>query len=53
VWETRVPGFDFSSGSLGHALSTGKGIALGGRLQDRWFQTLVLLGDGELYEGQI
>jgi hypothetical protein len=29
----RVPGIDFSSGSLGHALSAGLGMALGGRLQ--------------------
>lgn len=50
---TRIPGIDFSSGSLGHALSTGTGIALGGRLQGRAFNTFVLLGDGELHEGQI
>jgi transketolase len=29
----KVPGADFSSGSIGHALSAGLGMALGGRLQ--------------------
>lgn len=50
---TRVPGIDFSSGSLGHALSAGFGIAVGGRIQDERFNVFVLLGDGELHEGQV
>jgi len=49
---TRVPGVDFSSGSLGHNLSVGLGIALGGRLNGQDFHTYVVLGDGELEEGQ-
>ncbi|GFG52661.1 transketolase [Mycolicibacterium agri] len=49
---TRVPGVDFSSGSLGHNLSVGLGIALGGRLNRQDFHTYVILGDGELEEGQ-
>lgn len=49
---TRVPGVDFSSGSLGHNLSVGLGIALGGRLNGQDFYTFVVLGDGELEEGQ-
>jgi transketolase len=50
---SRVPGVDFSSGSLGHALSAGLGMTLGGRLQQRDFRVFVLLGDGELHEGQV
>jgi transketolase len=50
---TRIPGIDFSSGSLGHALSAGLGMALGGRLQGLAFNVFVLLGDGELHEGQV
>lgn len=50
---TKIAGIDFSSGSLGHALSAGTGIALGGRIQGRQYNTFVLLGDGELHEGQI
>ena len=49
----RVPGIDFSSGSLGHALSVGLGMALAGRLQGRGFNVFALLGDGELHEGQV
>ena len=50
---SRVPGIDFSSGSLGHALSAGLGMALGGRLAGRDFNVFALLGDGELQEGQV
>ena len=49
----KVIGIDFSSGSLGHGLSIGLGIALAGRMQGRDFRTYVMLGDGELAEGQI
>jgi len=49
----NVPGADFSSGSLGHNLSVGLGMALAGRLAGRDFNTYVLLGDGEQQEGQI
>jgi transketolase len=50
---TMVPGVDFSSGTLGHALSTGLGMALASRIQENPFSVFVLLGDGELHEGQI
>jgi len=49
----KVPGVDFSSGSIGHALSNGVGIALGGRMQDQQFDVFVMLGDGEMQEGQV
>ena len=49
----KVPGVDFSSGSIGHALSNGAGIAWGGRLQNRDFTTFVMVGDGEMQEGQV
>ncbi|YCI06169.1 transketolase (plasmid) [Ensifer sp. D2-11] len=49
----KVPGVDFSSGSIGHALSNGVGIALGGRMQDLSFNVFVMLGDGEMQEGQV
>lgn len=48
-----VPGVDFSSGTLGHALSSGLGMALGSRITSNPFHVFVLLGDGELHEGQI
>jgi transketolase len=49
----RVPGIDFSSGSLGHALSAGLGMCLAARIQGLDFNVFVLLGDGELHEGQV
>jgi transketolase len=49
----KIPGIDFSSGSLGHGLSIGVGMALGGRLDRRGYRVYVLLGDGELNEGQV
>lgn len=53
----KVPGIDFSSGSLGHGLSIGLGMALGlarrKPIDGRVARAFVLLGDGELNEGQI
>ena len=49
----KVPGIDFSSGSLGHGLSIGVGMALAGRMQNRSYRVYCMLGDGELNEGQI
>lgn len=49
----KVAGVDFSSGSIGHALSGGFGMAMGARLQDQAFDVYVLLGDGEMHEGQV
>ena len=48
-----VPGIDFSSGSLGHGLSVGVGMALAARVTGRSYRVYVLLGDGELDEGQV
>lgn len=49
----KVPGIDFSSGSIGHALSAGAGMAWGGRADGRDFNVFVMLGDGEMQEGQV
>jgi transketolase len=49
----KVRGIDFSSGSLGHGLSIGVGMALGGRVSNRTYSVYVLVGDGELAEGQV
>jgi len=50
---SKVPGIDFSSGSIGHALSNGVGMAMGGRMGQRDFNVFVMLGDGEMQEGQV
>jgi transketolase len=49
----KIPGADFSSGSLGHGLSVSVGMALGARVQQRSFRVFCMMGDGELGEGQI
>jgi transketolase len=49
----KIPGIDFSSGSLGHGLSIGTGMADGARLLGSPARVAVLLGDGELNEGQV
>lgn len=49
----KIPGVDFSSGSLGHGLSIAAGMALAGRLSGSEHRSYCLLGDGELAEGQI
>ncbi len=49
----KTPGVDISSGSLGQGLSAGIGMALGGKAQGKNFYVYVILGDGELQEGQV
>jgi transketolase len=49
----KIPGIDFSSGSLGHGLSVSLGVALAARMQQRDYRVYCMLGDGELNEGQI
>jgi transketolase len=51
--DTTTPGVDVPSGSLGQGLSVGLGIALGARLKKKDFRVYVVLGDGELQEGQV
>jgi transketolase len=48
-----LPGLDMSTGSLGQGLSPGVGIALAARLRQQSYRTWVMLGDGEIQEGQI
>ncbi|MBU1085629.1 transketolase [Patescibacteria group bacterium] len=45
------PGVDASTGSLGHGLSLGIGMALAAKLQKRNYQVFVILSDGECNEG--
>ena len=46
-----LPGVEFSTGSLGHGLSVGIGMAMACRLKGEHWRTYVLIGDGELNEG--
>jgi transketolase len=49
----RVPGVELSTGSLGHGLPLGLGLAIGARRDERPSRSFVLVGDGELQEGTI
>lgn len=46
-----IPGVEFSTGSLGHGLSVGCGMALRAKLDNKKYRTIVLLSDGECDEG--
>jgi len=48
-----TPGIEMSTGPLGQGLSFGIGCALAARLDKRDYRIYVLLGDGELDEGQV
>jgi transketolase len=49
----KAPLVEFATGSLGHALSVGVGIAMAEQLNKSGARTVVLLGDGELQEGTV
>lgn len=49
----KTPGIDMSTGSLGQGLSVAVGMALGAKLKGANWRVYVLLGDGELNEGQV
>lgn len=49
----KTPGVDFSTGSLGQGLSVGIGVALGARFRKYGSYVYVIVGDGELQEGQM
>jgi len=49
--DIRIPGIDAPSGSLGMGLSQGLGMALGARHLGKEFRTHVVLGDGDMQEG--
>jgi transketolase len=48
-----VPGVELSTGSLGHGLSVGCGMALAGKRDGAGYRVFVLLSDGECDEGSI
>jgi transketolase len=49
----RLSGMEASTGSLGQGLSIGLGHALAARLDNADYRVFVLLGDGEMGEGQV
>ncbi len=51
--DVNIPGIEINSGSLGHGLGIGSGMALAAKMDTKKYKTYVLLGDGECYEGSI
>jgi transketolase len=51
VTHTNVPGVEVSTGSLGHGLSIGAGMALAAKRDAKGYRVFVLLSDGECDEG--
>lgn len=49
----NVSGVEFHSGSLGHLLSVGMGMALDARMKGLSTRVVVIMGDGELNEGSV
>ena len=48
-----VPGVEAATGSLGHGLSIGLGMALAARIQRRSYRVVAVLSDGECNEGTV
>jgi transketolase len=53
VSHVGIPGVEFSTGSLGHGLPVGAGLAWRARQTGRDWRAFVLLGDGECDEGSV
>jgi transketolase len=51
--DAHVPGLEVSSGSLGHGLSVGVGLALAAKRQASGQRVFAIVGDGEMNEGSI
>jgi transketolase len=49
----HLAGIEAATGSLGHGLPIGLGMALAGRIQKQSYDVTVLLGDGECNEGSV
>ena len=49
---TKTPGVDMTTGSLGQGTSTATGIALGLKMKNNPANVYMIVGDGELNEGQ-
>jgi len=49
----EIPGVEVCSGSLGHGLGVGAGMALSAKLSSQQWRTFVVLGDGECHEGSV
>ena len=51
--DRRTPGVEVASGSLGQGLSVGLGMSLAAKIDQKDYRVYVLMGDGEIQEGNI
>ena len=51
--DRKIPGIEADTGSLGHGLGIGAGLALSAKMDKKDFMTVVLMGDGECCEGAV
>ena len=49
----KINGIEMNTGSLGHGLSVGVGMALAARMDQKPYRVYVVLGDGEMAEGSV
>ena len=52
VWKNN-PGVEATSGSLGHGLGIGSGMALAAKISKKPYRTFILMSDGECEEGSV
>lgn len=51
--DRNILGIEADTGSLGHGLGIAAGLALSAKIDKKDFMSVVLLGDGECYEGSV
>lgn len=51
--DKNIPGVEADTGSLGHGLGIGAGIALSAKMDNKDHMVIALVGDGECYEGSV
>ena len=51
--DTKIPGVEGISGSLGHGLGVSAGLALGAKLHSQTWNVITVMGDGECQEGSV
>jgi len=49
----KTPGVEISTGSLGQGISAAEGMALAGKIDKKSYRVYVLIGDGEIEEGEV
>ena len=51
--DIHIPGAEYNTGSLGHALGIGCGMALAAKMDEKKYKTYILMGDAECLEGSV